>query len=113
MNSAESLVPASIRIACSSVEGASTLSEARVVGLYQYIYCVLLLPERDDAFNVPGATSTETGVFCELRVYGVLRSSHSGDSTKFAYIAFSETTGLSPPRLGATRNSICQSADLF
>src|SRR5215216_5307810 len=83
MNSAESLVPASIRIACSSVEGASTLSEARVVGLYQYIYCVLLLPERDDAFNVPGATSTETGVFCELRVYGVLRSSHSGDSAKF------------------------------
>jgi hypothetical protein len=30
-------VPASIRMACSSVEGASTLSEAPVVGLYQYI----------------------------------------------------------------------------
>jgi hypothetical protein len=29
------------------------------VGLYQYIYCVLLLPERDDVFNVPGATSTK------------------------------------------------------
>jgi hypothetical protein len=33
-------------MACSSVEGASTLSEARVVGLYQYIFCVLL-PEKD------------------------------------------------------------------
>src|SRR5215208_3196157 len=64
-------------MACSSVEGASTLSEARVVGLYQYIYCVLLLPERDDVFNVPGATSTETGVICELRHNGVLRSSFS------------------------------------
>jgi hypothetical protein len=42
------------------------------VGLYQYIYCVLLLPERDDVFNVPCATSTETGVFCELRHNGVL-----------------------------------------
>src|SRR5215208_5326745 len=76
MNSGESLVPASIRMACSSVEGASTLSEARVVGLYQYIYCVLLLPERDDVFNVPCATSTETGVFLELRHNGVLGSTH-------------------------------------
>src|SRR5215203_6943892 len=76
MNSAQPLVPASIRMACSSVEGASTLSEARVVGLYQYIYCVLLLPERDDVFNVPCATSTETGVFLELRHNGVLGSTH-------------------------------------
>src|SRR5215212_4346374 len=38
MKSAECLVPASICMACSSVEGASTLSEARFVGLYQYIF---------------------------------------------------------------------------
>src|SRR5215218_9347602 len=50
MSSAESLVPASICIACSSVEGASTLSELRVVGLYQYIF--VLLPEKDDASDV-------------------------------------------------------------
>src|SRR5215211_1324604 len=74
MNSAESLVPASIRIACSSVEGASTLSEVRVVGLYQYIFCVLLLPERDDVLNVPGATSNETGVLCEFRLNRVPRT---------------------------------------
>src|ERR671920_375743 len=35
--SAESGVPASICTACSSVEGACTLSEVRVAGLYQYI----------------------------------------------------------------------------
>jgi hypothetical protein len=51
-------VPASICMACSSVEGASTLSEAPVVGLYQYIF--VLLPEKDDVFNVPDATSTKT-----------------------------------------------------
>jgi hypothetical protein len=51
-------VPASIYMACSSVEGASTLSEAPVVGLYQYIF--VLLPEKDDAVNVPGATSAKT-----------------------------------------------------
>src|SRR5215208_5807066 len=37
MNRAESLVPASIFMACSSVEGSSTLSEVRALGLYQYI----------------------------------------------------------------------------
>src|ERR671921_2748340 len=46
MSSAESLVPASICMACSSVEGASTLSDVWVVGLYQYIFFVLL-PEKD------------------------------------------------------------------
>jgi hypothetical protein len=74
MNSAESLVPASICMACSSVEGASTLSEVRAIGLYQYNFFVLL-PEKDDALNVPGATSTETGVFLEFRANGVLGSS--------------------------------------
>jgi hypothetical protein len=32
-------------MACSSVEGASTLSEVRVVGLYEYISLCVLLPE--------------------------------------------------------------------
>src|SRR5215212_6292009 len=73
MNSAESRVPASICMACSSVEGSSTLSEVRVVGLYQYIF-LSSFPKKDDALNVPGATSTETGVSCELRADGVLRS---------------------------------------
>src|SRR5215217_6004352 len=40
-NSAESCVPASICMACESLEGAGTFSEEWVVGLYQYI-CVLL-----------------------------------------------------------------------
>ena len=35
--------------------------------LYQYIFCVLLLSERDDVLNVPSATNTERRVFCELR----------------------------------------------
>src|SRR5215208_2840200 len=60
-------------MACSSVEGSSTLSEVRVVGLYQYIF-LFSFPKKDDALNVPGATSTETGVSCELRADGVLRS---------------------------------------
>ena len=59
MNCAESLVPASICMAFSSVEGASTLSEVRDVGLYQYNFSVLL-PEKDDVSNVPVATSTKT-----------------------------------------------------
>jgi hypothetical protein len=58
-------VPASICIACSSVEGAWTLSEVRVVGLYQYIFFVFL-PEQDDVSNVPVATSAET--FAEVRI---------------------------------------------
>src|SRR5215217_893450 len=41
MNSAESSEPASICMACESLEGAVTFSEEWVVGLYQYI-CVLL-----------------------------------------------------------------------
>src|SRR5215213_8231031 len=45
MNSAESGVPASICMACSSVAGASTLSEALIVGLYQYIF-VSSFPKR-------------------------------------------------------------------
>src|SRR5215216_5359142 len=45
MNCAESLVPASICMACWSVEGACTLSEAPVVGLYQYIF-VSSFPKR-------------------------------------------------------------------
>jgi hypothetical protein len=57
MNCAESSVPASICMASWSVEGACTLSEVRVVGLYQYIF--VLLPEKDDALNVPCATSTK------------------------------------------------------
>src|SRR5215208_5780962 len=58
MSSAESWAPASICMACSSVEGAWTLSEVRVVGLYQYIF--VLLPLKDDVSNVPGATSAKT-----------------------------------------------------
>jgi hypothetical protein len=38
-------VPASICMACSSVEGASTFSEVRIVGLYQYIF-VSSFPKR-------------------------------------------------------------------
>jgi hypothetical protein len=41
--------------------------------LYQYIF-LSSFPKKDDALNVPGATSTETGVSCELRADGVLRS---------------------------------------
>src|SRR5215217_5273154 len=48
-----------IGMACSSVEGASTLSEARLLGLYQYI-CVSSFPKKDDASDVPGAKSTKT-----------------------------------------------------
>src|SRR5215218_8384335 len=40
-NSAESGVPASICIACMSLEGAATLSEVRLLGLYQYISVLL------------------------------------------------------------------------
>ena len=56
MSPAESGVPASICIACSSVEGASTLSEVRVVGSYQYNFMSSLL-KKDDVDNVPYATS--------------------------------------------------------
>src|SRR5215207_4915098 len=66
MNSAESWAPASICMACSSVKGASTLSEVRVVGLYQYI-CP---PSRKGrCFRcVPHATSTKTPVVEVLEV---------------------------------------------
>src|SRR5215217_8777440 len=49
-------------MACSSVEGASTLSEALVVGLYQYIF--LCPPSRKGRCLgcVPHATSTKTPV---------------------------------------------------
>src|ERR687896_2475379 len=53
MSLAESWVPASICMACSSVEGASTLSEVRVVGLYQYISLCVLLPERTISVMFP------------------------------------------------------------
>jgi hypothetical protein len=62
-------VPASICMACSSVEGASTLSEVRVVGLYQYIF-MSSFPKKDDVSNVPVATSTKQACsanFGELR----------------------------------------------
>src|SRR5215211_1461313 len=52
MNSAESWVPASICMACSSAEGASTLSEVRVVGLYQYIF-VSSFPKRTMSLMFP------------------------------------------------------------
>src|SRR5215208_339092 len=52
MNSAESWVPASICMACSSAEGASTLSEVRVVGLYQYIF-VSSFPKRTLSLMFP------------------------------------------------------------
>src|SRR5215210_539478 len=48
MNSAESsswVPPASICMDCSSVAGASTLSEARVTELYQYIFLCPPLPK--------------------------------------------------------------------
>jgi hypothetical protein len=47
-----------ICMACISLVGAATLSEVRLLGLYQYI-CVLL-PDKDDVFDVPDATSTKT-----------------------------------------------------
>jgi hypothetical protein len=52
---AESDAPASMCIAYSSCEGAATLSEVWVMGLYQYI-CVLL-SEKDVCTYVPDATS--------------------------------------------------------
>ena len=60
-------MPASIYMACSSVEGASTLSEAQVVGLYQYIFVPSSFPKGTMYLYIPGATSTETGMFLELR----------------------------------------------
>jgi hypothetical protein len=56
---------------------------------------------------------TKRSLFTRVRGIEILRTSPFGHSTKFAYIAFSETTDPSPPGLGVARKSICQSADLF
>src|SRR5215213_8444831 len=57
-NSAESCVPASICMACESLEGAGTFSEEWVVGLYQYIF-VSSFP-KNAVSDVPDATSAKT-----------------------------------------------------
>ena len=58
MNSAESRVPASICMACVSLEGAATFSEEWVVGLWQYIF-VSSFP-KDAVSDVPDAMSSKT-----------------------------------------------------
>src|SRR5215208_164743 len=83
MNSAESSEPASICMACESLEGAGTFSEEWVVGLYQYI-CVSSFP-KDALSDVPDATSAKTlaevlripflPLFTGVRGRGILRSS--------------------------------------
>jgi hypothetical protein len=57
-NSAETRERASICMACISLVGAATLSEVRLLGLYQYI-SVLRTP-KDDVSNVPDDTSAKT-----------------------------------------------------
>jgi hypothetical protein len=65
-------VPASICMACSSVEDASTLSEVRVVGLYQYIF-MSSFPKRTMPLMFP-----------------VLRALKEGCSVNFRFTEFSE-----------------------
>ena len=73
MKSAESGVPASICRACSSVEGASTLSEVRVAGLYQYKF-VSSFPKRTMPLMCPLLRATKR-LPSQLRLNGVLGSS--------------------------------------
>src|SRR5215212_1657021 len=72
MKFAESGVPASTSTACSSVEGACTLSEVRVAGLYQYIF-VSSFPKRTMPLIYPLLRATKP-LPSQLRLNGVLRS---------------------------------------
>ena len=65
-------MPASICMTCSSVEGACTLSEVQVLGLYQYIF-VSSFPKRTMLLMYPLLLSPKRPPK-QLRIYGVPRS---------------------------------------